>query len=337
MINVGLVGFGMAGRVFHAPHIAATTGLSLTAIATRRGAEQAAHAYPAARISSPEELILAKDIDLVVIATPNDSHADLTLRALDAGKSVVVDKPMATSVADAARMIERAESRGLRLGVFQNRRWDDDFLTVRRLLAAGKLGEWIHFESRFDRFRPAVTNRWREHQTAGAGIWWDLGPHLVDQALLLFGRPEAVMADLAIQRAGAQVPDYANVTLWYGQRRAVVRALSLDANPAFRLRVQGTLGVFMTRGVDPQEAVLSGHVQPPSQQRCGELTLVDGANITTFAEPLERGDYGAFYRGVRDSLESGNDLPVTSASALAVMEVMETAIVSARCRSIVSL
>jgi predicted dehydrogenase len=244
---------------------------------------------------------------------------------------------MAASMHDAQRMVELADLRKLKLSVFHNRRWDDDFMTLRRLLTAGKLGEWAHFESRFDRFRPTVVDRWREHPVAGAGIWWDLGPHLVDQALVLFGRPDALQADLATQRAAAQVADYANVTLYYGQRRAVLRATMLDANTAFRLRVQGERGVFVTRGQDPQEAALGGTPPATVAPRFAELTLVNGGEVVTAQEPLGTGDYGAFYRGICDALESGAELPVSATAGLAVMEVLEAAVASAQLGCVISL
>jgi predicted dehydrogenase len=201
MINVGLLGYGLAERVFHAPFLNATPELRLTAIATRNSAARGAQDYPAVRIGSARDVITASDTDLIVIASPNQSHAELALQALDAGKSVVVDRPMAVSLAEAQQMVECAEKRSLKLCVFQNRRWDDDFLTLRHLLTAGTVGEWTGFESHFDRFRPVVPERWRERPAPGGGLWWDLGPHLLDQALQLLGPLEA--AENSARRRGA--------------------------------------------------------------------------------------------------------------------------------------
>ncbi len=323
MINVGLLGYGLAGRVFHAPFIAATPGLRLTAIATRSSAVRACNEYPSARICEARELIAAADVDLVVIATPNDSHAELTLLALDAGKAVIVDKPMATSLADAESMVERAAQRNLKLSVFHNRRWDDDFLTLQRLFGAGRLGEWTGYESRFDRFRPVVPERWRERPVPGGGIWWDLGPHLLDQTLQLFGKPDAVTADLATQRNNAQAADFAHVVLHYGQRRAILHASCLDPLPGYRLRLQGTAGAFCTQGLDPQEASLNSSSSLPLDQRFGDLTSIDSGLIQTHREPLDRGSYGEFYRRMRESLISKAEVPVTPRSALDVMSLLE--------------
>jgi predicted dehydrogenase len=325
MISVGLLGYGLAGRVFHAPFIATTPGLRLTAIATLNLAARARNDYPTARICGAQDVIGAADIDLVVVATPNESHAELTLQALDAGKSVIVDKPMATSVADAERMAERAAQHNLTLSVFHNRRWDDDFLTLRRLFTTGKLGEWTGYESRFDRFRPVVPDRWRERPAPGSGIWWDLGPHLVDQTLQIFGRPEAVTADLARQRPGAQVPDYAHVTLHYGRRRAILHASCLDPHPGSRFRLQGTQGAFSSEGLDPQEAFLNSDRSQPPAQRYGELTIIEDELIQTHREPLAFGDYGEFYRRIRESLTSGAQAPVTPRAAVEVIAILEAA------------
>jgi predicted dehydrogenase len=329
-----LLGYGMAGRSFHSPFLASTPGLRLSAIATgsvtSNAATQAAHDHPDVRLSTPHDVITASDIDLIVIATPNDSHAELSLQALDAGKAVVVDKPMACSLADAQRMVERAAQRRRPLFVFHNRRWDDDFLTLRQVMSEGRLGDWSGFESHFDRFRPAIPNRWRERPGGGTGIWWDLGPHMVDQALQLFGPPERVTADFAMQRIGAVVPDYAHVILHYGQRRAILHMSCLDCDPGFRFKLTATGGAFVTRGLDPQEAWLRyGQVELSTPQRQGELTLVQDGSNDMHRVPLRPGDYGAFYRGVQASLAAGGPPPVTHEEALAVMAVLEAAVLDA--------
>lgn len=330
MISVGLVGYGLAGRVFHAPLIAATSSLQLTAIATRSHASAAHSAYPSARLGSVQEIIAATDIDLVVVATPNDSHTELTLQALDAGKSVVVDKPMANSLADAQRMADRAAQRRLTLAVFHNRRWDDDYLTLRGLFESGALGEWTGYESRFDRFRPVVPDRWRERPAPGAGIWWDLGPHLVDQTLQLFGWPDAVTADLAMQRAGAQVPDYAQVILHYGQRRAVLHASCLEPAPGYRLRLQGTRAAFGSHGLDPQEAWLNSDRAQSPARRYGELARIDDNGVQAQRQLLQSGDYTQFYRRLADCLLSAAEVPVRLESALQTMSILDIAEQSAQ-------
>ncbi|HEX4932974.1 MAG TPA: oxidoreductase, partial [Gemmatimonadaceae bacterium] len=255
-LNVALVGFGFAGRMFHAPLIAAAEGLRLHTIVSSQGAT-VREAWPAARVVADYAAALADPaVDLVVLATPNAEHARQAHAALEAGKHVVVDKPFTVTVAEAEGVVAHAERAGRVLSVFHNRRWDSDFLTVRKLIADGALGEVTYFESRIDRYRPVVRDRWRERAGAGAGLWYDLGPHLVDQALVLFGPPQEVVADLAIQREGAQVDDYFHVVLKYPRLRVVLHASMLAAANDLRFAVHGTRGSYVKLGTDPQEAVL---------------------------------------------------------------------------------
>ena len=216
MIRVSLVGFGFAGRVFHAPLISATSGLSLSVIGTTR-ADFAASAYPDALIV-PDRLAAVRhpDTDLVVIATPNDSHAPLADAALRAGKHVVVDKPFTVTVAEASALVATASEAGRIVSVFQNRRWDSDYLGIAREIAMGRIGEVVEFRSEIGRYRPVVRDRWRERAGPGSGLWYDIGPHLVDQALMLFGPPETVHADLRIMREGGTATDWFQVRLGYG-------------------------------------------------------------------------------------------------------------------------
>ncbi|MFP5356578.1 MAG: oxidoreductase, partial [Gemmatimonadota bacterium] len=241
-LNVALVGYGFAGRVFHAPLIAAVSGLRLYGVVSGQGELVRSH-WPEARVYPELSAALADPaVDLVVLATPNVLHAEQAHAALDAGKHVVVDKPFTVTVAEAESLVAHAERAEKVLSVFHNRRWDSDFLTVRKLIAEGALGEVTYFESRFDRYRPVVRDRWRERAGAGAGLWYDLGPHLVDQALQLFGAPLDMTADLAIQREGAQVDDYFHVVLRYSRLRVVLHASMLVAANDLRFAVHGTRG-----------------------------------------------------------------------------------------------
>src|SRR5271169_472944 len=208
MIDVGLVGFGFAGRTFHAPVISAVDGLHLAAILQRHGSE-AEQAYPATPVVRDLDQMLAMDnIRLVVVATPNPSHYDLARQSLLAGRDVVIDKPFATTYAEAAELVALAKDKNRLLSVYQNRRWDGDFVTLQRLLAQGRLGRVVLFESHFDRFRPQLKdNAWRERPEPGSGILFDLGPHLIDQDLVLFGEPESMGADVRIERDGGAVDD----------------------------------------------------------------------------------------------------------------------------------
>lgn len=326
-IRVGLVGYGFAGRTFHAPLIAATPGLRLAAVATS-APERARADWPGANTApTPEALLARGGIDLAVIATPNHTHAPLARAALDAGAHVVVDKPFAVTVEEARELEERAARAGQLLSVFHNRRWDSDFLTLRRLVAGGELGELALVESRFERYRPEVRQRWREQAGPGSGLWYDLGPHLLDQALVLFGRPEALWADIASQRPGAQTDDYFQAVLRYGRLRVVLRASMLAAEPGPRLAVYGTQGSYTKRGLDPQEDALKSGRYPPAadwgrDERDGELTLWRDGAPQTRPLPTLPGDYPAYYAGLRDAILDGGPAPVTAAEGVAVMELI---------------
>jgi predicted dehydrogenase len=329
MIRVAVIGYGLAGRVFHAPLVAATEGLELAAIVSSRKDEIAA-AWPTVRIAAdPEEVFADPSIDLAVVATPNDSHFDLAARALAAAKHVVIDKPFALTSAQAKDLIERA--RGRLLTVFHNRRWDGDFLTIKKLRENGTLGEIAYLESRFDLYRPVVQDRWRERSGLATGIWYDLGAHLLDQALQLFGRPLGIFADLAARRPGAQTTDYFHVVLRYPTTRVVLAGDNL-APTDLRFVVHGARASFIKRGLDPQQAHLSNGLKPRDAAYGREdvparLVLPDGCarDVT-----VERGDYGAFYANVRDALHGVAPLAVTPAEAHSVMELLETGEESAR-------
>ena len=328
-LDVALLGFGLAGRVFHAPLVEATPGLRLHTVVSSDPA-RVASAYPQARVlADPQAAFADQDIDLVVVATPNHTHAPLALAALAAGKHVVVDKPFALDLAEARAMIEAADRAGRRLSVFHNRRWDADFLALRALLAEGRLGEVAELHSHFDRFRPQVPDRWRDRAGPGAGLWYDLGPHLVDQALQLFGPPLAVAADLALQREGAQAVDYFHVQLRYARLRVLLHAGALVPGHGLRFAVHGSGGSWIKHGLDPQEDALRAGAIPGSagwgrDPHPGTLLRVqDGIVVEDAASPSPPGDYLAYYAGVRDAIARGGPLPVTAGEALQVMQVIE--------------
>ena len=333
-IGVGLIGYGLAGKAFHAPLIAATPGLRLAAVSTRRAAEAAEHHRDAVVHADPAALIADPAVALVVIASPNDSHAPLAAAALRADKAVVVDKPMATSVPEAEALVALARETGQLFSVFHNRRWDDDFLALSALVKAGTLGDIGLVESRFDRFRPQVQDRWRERAGVATGIWWDLGPHLLDQALQLFGPPETLTADLAIQRRGGDAVDYFNVTLAYDRMRVILSGGSLMADPPPWFSVQGSGGAFVTHGMDGQEAMLRALAQTPKEgrpqptpPRDARLTNAEGL---TAPYRLPPGNWGAYYAALRDALRGDGPNPVTGEEALTVMRGLELAEESSR-------
>ncbi|MFN3387771.1 MAG: oxidoreductase [Allosphingosinicella sp.] len=315
-VRVGLIGRGTAGTLFHAPLIRAVPDLELAAVAGSDGAAA---------------LIGDAAIDLVVIATPNATHFPLARAALEAGKHVVVDKPFAVTVAEADALIALAAARGRVLSVFHNRRWDGDFLTVREILDSGALGEVMLYEAHWDRFRPAIKAGWREQaQGEGAGLLFDLGPHLIDQALVLFGTPDATAADVAVQRAGAVADDYFQLTLSYGPRRRVVLGASnLIAAPRPRFAVYGTKGALITRGLDGQEAALRAGASPGDPAfgaATGHVRVTrtgadgDGEDVAVLP-----GRWIAYYEAMVDAIRGRGPVPVAPADAAAGLRLIEAA------------
>ena len=250
VIGVGLIGYGLGGSAFHAPLIAAEPRLRLEAVVTSRAA-QVERDHPGTRVAgSAEELLADPAVELVVVEAPNAVHHELAAAALRARRHVVVDKPFTLSTAEADELIALAEAEDRRLSVFHNRRWDGDFLTVRRGVEAGLLGEVATFVSRYDRFRPVPKGSWKEEAVPGSGLLWDLGPHLIDQAMVLFGPPRTVWADLGVQRPGVEAVDYLHLVLGYGRLRAVLHAGMLVRDPGPRFEVHGDRGSLVTWGVD---------------------------------------------------------------------------------------
>jgi len=336
MINVGLIGFGLAGRAFHAPVIHAVPGLRLAAIVQRSGRE-AAELYPDARIvRSVEELLAISEIQLVVIATPNDTHYPIARQCLAAGRDVVVDKPVTPTLKEALDLVKFAQERGRLLTVYQNRRYDGDFQTVQQIIAGGKLGRLVRFESNYDRFRPQLkASAWRERSGPGTGILLDLAPHLIDHALLLFGLPEAITADIRTERERAVADDSFDLTLHYSAGlRAVLRATMLAAVTRPRFILHGTSGAYVKHAFDVQEPKLRAGRLPwnetPSEaeqeENSGVLTLVNADGTTTQQlVPPAPSDYRSYYANVRDVLLGTAALAITPEHALNVMRILELA------------
>ena len=330
-IRVALIGYGYAGKTFHAPLIAAVHGMELACVASSRPDDVRVD-LPDVDVVDPARAIGRDDIDLVVIATPNAQHAPLAADALRAGKHVVVDKPFTLTLAEARGLRALAKRQGRLLSVFHNRRWDSDFLGVKQLIDSDRIGEVVHFESHIDRFRPQVRERWRESAQPGAGIWFDLGPHLVDQALQLFGLPQTVQVDLAALRPGALSDDWAHALLRYEGRRVVLHASMLVAGGSARFAVHGTRGSVVKPRIDRQEAQLLAGMKP-GDAGWGEdddalLLSTDGETMQ--ALPAPPGDQRSYYAGIRDAIRGIAPSPVTDAQALAVMAVLEAGIASAR-------
>jgi predicted dehydrogenase len=342
--RVGLVGYGLAGAVFHAPLIAVTPGLRLDAIVTRDAERraQAARDHPGARLleSADELWRLTPKLDVVVVATPNRTHASIARAALEAGVGAVVDKPFVPTVAEGRALVEEARRRGLLLTVYQNRRWDGDFLTVRRLVADGSLGTVFRFESRFERWRPTPKVGWKERgdpREAG-GVLYDLGSHLIDQAITLFGPVVSVYAELDRRREGVAVDDDAFVALTHrgGARSRLVASL-VTAQPGPRFRVIGSRAAYVKWGVDPQEDALrrgerpttaGWGLEPPEQW--GSLGIGDAVQRV----PTEAGAYQRFYDGVAAALADGAP-PVDPNDSIAGLEIIEAARRSSAERAVV--
>lgn len=338
-LNVALVGYGYVGKTFHAPLIASVPGLALHTVVSSDPAKVHAD-YPAVTVRKNLAAALADpDIALVVIATPNELHAPQAIAALRAGKHVVVDKPFTLSAAEAEEVIAEADKAGRLLSVFHNRRFDSGHLTLKRLIAEGRLGQIREFSCHYDRLRPIVRDRWREREGPGAGIWYDLAPHLIDQALQLFGRPQSLYADIQLQRVGAQAPDYFHAMLRYPETRVILHASMSVADNRFHLAAHGSGGSFVKYGLDRQEAALKAG-RKPGDAGWGEddgpvvFTRADEETETAVQEPitLERGDYRLYYAGVRDAIAGTGENPVTGEEALAVMELLELGLRSAHQR-----
>ncbi|WP_294390163.1 oxidoreductase [uncultured Sphingomonas sp.] len=333
-INTALIGFGLAGAHFHAPLITATPRLALRNVVTSR-ADAVAAAYPDAVVAGNADVVFTDDsVELVVIATPNHTHAELARDALLAGKHVVIDKPFVVDAQEGRDLAALALARGRMLTVFHNRRWDGDFVTVRRLLGSGRLGDVRLVEMRWDRHRPAIKQGWREVPGEGSGLLSDLGPHLVDQAIALFGTPDHVAGDVASQRRDALVDDYFEVTLHYGAMRVILSSSSLVAATRPRFAVHGTAGSFVKYGLDPQEGLLRAGGLPAGEtygedvpEYYGIIVYPDG---TQERIRTERGDWRLFYSGVAETIRGGFPPPVDPADALVGMALLDCARRSAR-------
>jgi len=339
-VRVGLVGYGLAGRVFHAPLIAFTKGLTLAAVVTKDKERRArlAKEHPQALALDAPEALLEKSLalDLVVVATPNRSHLPLAQAALETGLNVVVDKPFAPTSTAARALVATARARGLVLSVFQNRRLDGDFLTVKKLAGEGALGTIHRFESRFERFRPTVDAVWRESGDAedAGGVLFDLGSHLIDQALVLFGGVRSVFAEVLDRRPGAATDDDAFVALEHlSGVRSHLWMSKVVASSGPRFRVVGDGAVYTKYGLDGQEPALAAGALPGSEgfgqepaERWGTVATEDGSR----AVPTEHGCYARFYEGMAAALLGGAQVPVDPLESIAGLEIIEAARSSAK-------
>jgi predicted dehydrogenase len=328
IINVGLVGYGYAGKTFHAPLIRSVPGLALTHIASSKPDVVRAE-VPGAIVCRAEELMTHPDVDLVVIATPNDSHFPLGSAALKAGKHAVMDKPFTVTLEDARSLRRLAEQHGGLLSVFHNRRWDSEILASKAILDSGVLGRVVHYECHMDRFRPAVRKRWREDPGPGAGLWFDLGPHMIDQALYLFGLPTYVSASFATFRDGGTTDDWAHIQLIYeGKRlRVILHSSLLVSGGGPRSTLHGTRASWVKFGADVQEPQLVSGMLPDDpafgiDPNPGVLIYGETGAREEIAAP--KGDQRQYYVDIRDAIQNRHQPLITAKDAVAVMAVLET-------------
>lgn len=341
-LRVALIGYGSAAKIFHAPLISGVPGLALACIVSSR-ADAVQQDWPQVRVvTTAHEVFTDTMIDLVVIATPNDTHYALAVAALSAGKHVVVDKPCTVTLEQTEHLLSVAKQQGRVLTVFQNRRFDSDFLALQQIIQSGVLGRLVQVDSHFDRYRPVVPSRWREVNLPGSGLWFDLGPHLIDQVLTLFGLPDDICLDLACLRDAAQVDDWFHAVLRYTTHRAglrvVLHASALVAELGPRWVVHGTQGSFTKFGLDAQEDALKMGQRPHMEalQSWGEdpqtgevlsfeaITGVSAPVSVRSVAPKPPGNYLAYYAQLRDHLWGLTPEPlVTPAQVRSVMQVLD--------------
>ncbi|HEX9085555.1 MAG TPA: oxidoreductase, partial [Gemmatimonadaceae bacterium] len=327
-IRVGVIGFGFVSKTFHVPLLKATDGYKITTVSSSRAADVASILPDVDVVADPKALATHPGVDLVVIASPNETHAPLAETAMRAGRNVVVDKPFTITVEEARHLAAVAAEKNVLLSIFQNRRWDSDFLTVRDAIRQDLLGRIVLFESRIDRYRPDVRDRWREIPGPGAGLLYDLGPHLIDQTLVLFGIPDSVQATLAKQLRGARTDDYFQLVLRYGEMIATLGAGSLVSGGSPRFAVHGERASVVKPKPDTQEDQLRAGVLPGSPDwglDPDDAVLYHGATGDTRAFKAARGDQRGYYVALREALLGRAPNPVPPEQGATVMAIIEAA------------
>lgn len=327
-IRTALVGFGSVGEKMHAPLISVCEDLELVAV-VERSSEKSKEKYPHVEIFRSFDELLESDIaELIVIVTPNEYHYPQAKKALEAGKHVVVDKPVTVHSSEAIELKRIADEMGLVLSVFQNRRWDGDIRTIQKILAEGVLGRIVHFESHFDRFRPHLADNWREKEVPGNGITYDLGTHLIDQAVMLFGKPKWVYAEILKQRSGAIADDFFDITLMYEGTKVRLTASVLVNAPLPKFLLLGEKGSYIKFGLDVQEKAFKAGENPEgvnwgieTSEAWGQMYLENSSG----SYPTERGDYRLFYQNIADTINGKSSLKVKMEDAILVLQIIEAA------------
>lgn len=345
-IQTAILSYGMSGEVFHGPLLHANAGFNL-AVVVQRSSEKAKQHYPAVKVvKTVAEAIEDPAVELVVINTPNATHFDFTTKALLAGKHVVVEKPFTVTTKEADELIALAKKQGKTLSVFQNRRWDGDFLTVQKVLANKWLGKVVEFEAHYDRFRNYIeANTWKEEAGAGTGILYNLGSHMLDQILVLFGMPKEIDARVGIQRPGGKVDDFYDLRLHYEGLNAIVKSSYLVREQGPRYIVNGTEGTFLgSNGVDPQEQALKDKKIPGStgwgihaREEWGKInTSINGLHVEASIETLP-GDYRIFYQNFYEVIREGKPAAVKPEESRDVIKLIEAAYESNRAKKSIKL
>ncbi|MDR0714046.1 MAG: oxidoreductase [Bacteroidales bacterium] len=344
-IHVGLASFGMSGKVFHAPILSHHAGFCLHAVLERTKSESRRYYPEVVVVRSLEELLADERTELIVVNTPDDTHYELTRKTLEAGKHAIVEKPFTQTLEQGEKLAELAYKKGLMLSVFQNRRWDGDFLTVRKVIDSQLLGRLVEFESNYMRFRNYIQlNTWKESVLQGIGLSYNLGSHMIDQALVLFGMPEAVWADIDSLRGGSEIDDYYHIRLIYPDIKVTLKASYLVREQGARYTLHGTQGSFLKYGLDPQEEALKRGGNPAmpewgqeSEEWWGILnTETEGLHIKGKIETVA-GNYAAYYDNIYQVLRHDAEPEVQPQQALNVIKLIEAAVESSRSKQCVEL
>lgn len=338
MIKVGIIGHGFSAKTFHLPFICSSNEFEFTAISTREPENITSYKHEGKDskpliFTTPEALITSKKIDLVVITAPNDVHFSLAQLCLKNNLHVIVEKPMTVTQVEAEKLAVLATEKALLLSVFHNRRWDGDFLTVKKLLDNKVLGDVKIFESRFDRFRPVVGQKWKENKGNGTGVWHDLGSHLVNQVIVLFGLPHSVTGKCLALRDNAEAIDYFNVQLHYEDFEVILSSSPYTSGEKQRFNIQGTKGHFVKQGFDPQEEQLKDGFKPNSIEFGRENENQYGLLFTessTKSVSTEVGNYGQYYSEIALAINTKSPLPVCANEAVQVMKIIELALLSSQ-------
>lgn len=332
-IRVGLIGFGLSGRYFHAPFLSTNPNFRLVKVVERHRTDAQAFDPALVTVRSHEDVIADPDLDLIIVSTPNDTHFPYAKAALEAGKHVLIEKPFANTSEQARELFTLAQAKSCVAMPYQNRRYDADFLTIQDIMRQNLLGEVVEYEAHFDRYRPDILNSWKELDPDGGGNLYNLGPHLIDQAVCLFGVPDAVFGDVRIVRSGGVQDDYFDILLYYPDKRVRLKSNMLAAENGLRYVIHGAKGSFVKSGLDIQEETQRKNTLPDTpdwgrepESQYGTLTTADGRQIIE----SQRGNYHHFYDNLARSIRGEAPQEVTPEQALATIRIMELARQSSR-------